>query len=80
VPSFRDAVLDADIGAIVGPVESQFGYHIIQVRAREDREVEGNTREQIRQSEFQEWLEGYREENEENITISNNWPDYLPAQ
>ncbi len=29
----------AEIGAIVGPVQSQFGYHIIQVRAREDREM-----------------------------------------
>jgi parvulin-like peptidyl-prolyl isomerase len=80
VPPFRDAVLEADIGVIVGPVESEFGYHIIQVRAREDREVEGNTRERIRQASFQEWLEGYREENEENITISDNWPSYLPAQ
>jgi hypothetical protein len=79
VPPFRDAVLEGDIGAILGPVESEFGYHIIQVRAREDREIEGNTRDRIRQARFQDWLDTYREENDENITISDNWPNYLPA-
>src|SRR5262249_23319813 len=37
VKEFSDAVKTADIGALVGPVKSQYGYHIIQVRAREDR-------------------------------------------
>src|SRR5262249_39552508 len=37
VKEFADAVKTADIGALIGPVKTQFGYHIIQVRAREDR-------------------------------------------
>ncbi len=39
VKEFQDAVKAAEIGANVGPIKTQFGYHIIQVRAREDREL-----------------------------------------
>jgi parvulin-like peptidyl-prolyl isomerase len=32
VPEFVEAALAADIGETVGPVQSQFGYHVIQLR------------------------------------------------
>jgi parvulin-like peptidyl-prolyl isomerase len=35
VPEFDDAAWDAEIDEIVGPVESDFGFHIIQVTAAE---------------------------------------------
>ncbi|MCA9912968.1 MAG: peptidylprolyl isomerase, partial [Anaerolineae bacterium] len=78
VPEFQDAVLNAPIGEIVGPVETDFGFHIIQVRAREDREVEGSELDTIRQAEFSLWMSDLRAANEENITINDNWPNYLP--
>jgi parvulin-like peptidyl-prolyl isomerase len=34
VPPFRDAALEAPLGEIVGPVRSDFGYHIIRVDDR----------------------------------------------
>jgi peptidyl-prolyl cis-trans isomerase D len=39
VKPFEEAVFSAKIGQIVGPVKTQFGYHIIQVLARDSREV-----------------------------------------
>jgi len=36
VPPFAEAVQAAEIGVVVGPVESQFGYHVIQVLERAD--------------------------------------------
>lgn len=39
VKQFEDAALKAAIGQIVGPVRTQFGYHIIKVTARDKREV-----------------------------------------
>lgn len=77
VPEFRDATLNLAIGELSAPVESEFGYHIIQVRGREEREVTGNQLEQVRQAQFFEWLENYREENDDNININDNWPDFL---
>ena len=34
VPEFEEAAFNAEIGQIVGPVETQFGYHAVQVTAR----------------------------------------------
>jgi peptidyl-prolyl cis-trans isomerase C len=52
VPAFADAIRTAEIGTIVGPVESDFGFHIIQVRAIEERELDDSQREQVRASRF----------------------------
>ncbi|MDQ7026445.1 MAG: peptidylprolyl isomerase [Anaerolineae bacterium] len=79
VPEFEAAILSAEIGEIVGPVESEFGFHILQIRAREEREIEGTERDNLRQTEFARWVENLRAENEENITTNDNWPDFLPT-
>lgn len=79
VPEFADAVQNATIGVITDPVESEFGWHIIQVIAREDRELTNQNRLQVEQSRFNRWLEDRREEVETagNIEINENWPDFL---
>ncbi len=40
VKPFEEAAYAARIGQVVGPVESQFGYHLIEVQARGDQEVQ----------------------------------------
>ena len=49
VAEFRDAALEAPIGEIVGPVETQFGFHIIRVDSREEQSFE-DVEPQLRQS------------------------------
>jgi peptidyl-prolyl cis-trans isomerase SurA len=39
VPSFETAAFDAPLGDLVGPVESPFGYHVLQVTDRRPEEV-----------------------------------------
>lgn len=68
-PAFNDALFadDAEEGDLLGPVKTEFGYHIIQLREiREEStpsfdEVEGEIRDQLtqqaRSSRFQEWLQ-----------------------
>ncbi len=41
VPQFADATLSAEIGEIVGPVQTQFGFHVIRVDSRDEPTVEG---------------------------------------
>ncbi len=60
IAEFEDAVFNAEIGAIVGPVQSQYGYHIIQVHAREVRELSDEQLESKRDDAFNEWLTGLR--------------------
>ncbi len=67
VPEFEDAVFGAETGEIVGPVETDFGYHVIEVtEVREAStpplsEVEGKIEPQLsdqqKAEEFSKWLE-----------------------
>ena len=71
VPEFEQAMLDADVGEIYGPVRSQFGWHILQVQERRKQDVTAEAREsQARQAiyqrkfeqELQNWLREVRDE------------------
>ena len=67
VPEFEEALFGAEKGEIVGPVETQFGYHVIEVtesRAASTRplsDVEGEIREQLsgdlQAQEFATWVQ-----------------------
>lgn len=39
VKEFEDAAFSAEIGAVVGPVKTQFGYHLIKVEEKNDEEI-----------------------------------------
>jgi cell division septation protein DedD len=78
VDAFRDAVVDAEIGAVVGPVESDFGFHIIQVRAREERELSENEFERAKNSAFNDWLEETTNDEANEIERRDNWPAHVP--
>lgn len=68
-PAFNDALFaeDAEEGDIIGPVETEFGYHLIELHEiREEstpafEEVEAEIREQLttqaESTEFQQWLQ-----------------------
>jgi parvulin-like peptidyl-prolyl isomerase len=77
VKEFKEAVTTLPIGQISDPVKTQFGYHIIQVRAREERDVTDADRTSVQNALFASWLEELRTANEANIE-RYNWTDYVP--
>ena len=85
VPAFEEAAFGAKQGEIVGPVKTEFGYHIIKVNKIEAggatplKEVEPQIKDQIAQQEqatkFKKWLE--EQKKERNIKYL---PGYDPNQ
>ncbi|MBZ0306130.1 MAG: peptidylprolyl isomerase [Anaerolineae bacterium] len=73
---FREATEDTPVGEFVGPVRSQFGYHIIQVLDREVREVTSGELESRRTEQFNLWLDG--EITLARIQRREDWLDFVP--
>ena len=80
VPEFRQAIESAEIGELVGPVQSEFGYHILQVRSKEERSGEEFTGqlERAKQRELELFVETLREQNSDQFEIYDTWLDYIP--
>ncbi len=79
VAEFADAAFNGEVGAIIGPVQSQFGYHIIQVHAREERELTESEYQQKRQTAFDDWVSNLRAEATTNIEIMPEYAQRIPA-
>ncbi|MGM0768704.1 MAG: peptidylprolyl isomerase [Pseudomonadota bacterium] len=71
VPEFEQAMMEADVGELAGPFRSQFGWHILEVQERRQKDISGEVREsEARQaiyrrkfdSELQNWLREIRDE------------------
>jgi parvulin-like peptidyl-prolyl isomerase len=79
VKPFADAVVTAEIGATVGPIQSEFGYHIIQVRAREDREMTEDELTQAKETAFTAWIDNLKTTKQDVTQTFSNWVNYVPS-
>lgn len=80
VPEFEAATLESEIGTITEPVQSQFGYHIIQVLDREEREMTDEEYERARDNAFNEWFNDLVSAENNDITRNDNWPSHIPDE
>jgi peptidyl-prolyl cis-trans isomerase D len=79
VKPFGDAILAADIGSVVGPVESEFGFHVIQVRAKEDRDLTEDQIESAKNNAFRTWLDALKTEKEAQTQTFDTWVNNVPT-
>jgi peptidyl-prolyl cis-trans isomerase D len=77
VPEFEEVAFDLKVGEISEPVESQFGYHIIQTLGHATVPMSESAYEQARQAEFNDFLAQLREE--ADITIADSWVERVPT-
>jgi parvulin-like peptidyl-prolyl isomerase len=81
VPEFEEAVFTSEVGEVVGPVQTEFGFHIIEVTDRQEPELEEVSEEiraeltQSRQGEVvQAWLAEQREAAE--VTVNPRFGEW----
>ena len=79
VKEFQEAVKAAEIGAIVGPIKTQFGYHVIQVRAREERELTKDQIDNAKSGAFSNWLKDYKESKKAVTQTNSIWANFVPS-
>lgn len=78
VEAFKEAVLNGTIGDILGPIETEFGYHIIQVNGREVRALSSSELLTRQNEAFQTWLDGLKAE--ADIERHDDWLDRIPEE
>ena len=76
VAPFAEAAFAMAVGDISEPVESDFGWHVLEVLGQEDRELEGPTLVRAQQNAYDVWLSGARLGDIEDLRT----PDSPPAQ
>lgn len=77
VKEFEDAAFSLQVGEISQPVQTSFGWHIIQVLGHENRPLSSGEYENLRNQKFTEWLQQIRD----NATIEEEdyWQDRVPS-
>jgi parvulin-like peptidyl-prolyl isomerase len=78
VTEFGDAAFKQKIGEIGKPVKSDFGYHIIQVIARQELPLSDSQYQQKKETEFNDWLTAAKEE--ATIETFEIWKERVPME
>jgi len=78
VPEFEAAAFSLEVGQISEPVQSNFGWHIIQVLGRTTVPLTASQYEQARQTAFNDFLTGLRDE-ADVTTFDDRWQERVPT-
>lgn len=78
VKEFADAAFSQKIGEIGQPVKTEFGYHIIQVIAREELPLSASQYDQKKETAFNDWLTATKEA--ATIETFEIWKERVPTE
>lgn len=78
VPEFSTAAFDTLIGEVSEPVETSFGFHLIQVVGHEERPLSSSSYLQLQLIEFNNWL--IEKVIEADIQVEDYWTNRIPNE
>jgi peptidyl-prolyl cis-trans isomerase D len=78
VPEFSEAAFSLAEGEVSEPIQTTFGFHIIQVIGQRVSQVQPAEFAQRQQTAFVEWLSEQRN-SRDDIVINPNWDRYVPT-
>jgi parvulin-like peptidyl-prolyl isomerase len=78
VQPFEDAAFALEIGEISDPVQTDFGWHILQALGKEQLPIDEATFENLQNQAFTEWLIEKRLEYE--LEINEDWISFVPSE
>lgn len=70
------AAFSAQVDEVVGPIESQYGWHLLRIVDRQDREILEAAYQEAVDNAFETWIDDLTTEAE--ITVVDDWQDHLP--
>ena len=78
IPEFEVAAFELKIGEISEPVQTDFGWHILQSLGKEERQITGQAYDQLLNETFNNWLLEKRVELEPYV--NEDWASYVPSE
>jgi peptidyl-prolyl cis-trans isomerase D len=78
VPEFEQSAFNLEIGEISEPVQTEFGWHLIQVLGHEVRTVSDSEYQETLELEFLSWLDELK--NTSEITTNQNYIKLVPLE
>ena len=77
VTEFEDAAFSLEIGEISQPIQTTYGYHIIQVLGHEDRPLTADEYKTKTDKVFSDWVASLRDS--ADLTVHDYYKDRIPA-